>query len=145
MGEPPPPKPGEPPPVHHHSHVHPAVTPREGDGQGATKHMRSFAQILADEAENRNILEIKLIKKSSGDSTIPRPENLSLEKVGELMFDVLKIKAEDCIRVALITNRYDTKEVMLKPGVDPTPYLTTEPLTFHEHEVIVRRLTKQYK
>ena len=143
MGEPPPPKPGEPPPVHHQAQGHPAVTSREGDSQGVMKQMRSFAQILADEEEKRNILEIKLIKKISGDGTTTKPESLSLEKVGELMFDVIKIKAEDCIRVALVTNRYDTKEVMLKPGVDPTPYLTKEPLTFHGHEVTVKRQTNK--
>ena len=102
--------------------------------------MRTFAQILADEKENRNILEIKLTRVSYGDQgTQNKPESLSLEMIGELMFDVLKLKADECERVAIVTNRYDTKEVMLKPGVDPTPYLTTEPIRFRDHEVIVRR------
>ena len=102
--------------------------------------MRTFAQILADEKENRNILEIKLTKKYIGEEGAQmKAEHLSLERIGELMFDVIKLKASDCQRVAIVTNRYDTKEVMLKHGVDPTPYLTTEPFTFYDHEVIVRR------
>ena len=67
-----------------------------------------------------------------------KTENLSLEKIGELMFDVIKLKADECERVALTTNRYDTKEVMLKAGIDPTPYLTTKPILFHNHEVRVQ-------
>ena len=31
------------------------------------------------------------------------------------------------------------KKVKLKPNVDPTPYLTTEPIIFCEHEITVRR------
>ena len=140
MGDPPPFKPGEPPPVHPQVQGTHAATSSEGGSQGATKQMRTFAQILADEKENRNILEIKLTKKLIGvDGTQIKPEHLSLERIGELMFDVIKLKASDCQRVAIVTNRYDTKEVMLKHGVDPTPYLTTEPFIFYDHEVIVRR------
>ena len=59
--------------------------------------MRTFAQIIADEKESRNILEIKLTKKVGNDLEIQRkPENLSLESIGELLFDVIKLKAEDC-------------------------------------------------
>ena len=45
--------------------------------------------------------------------------------------------------VLLVTNRYDTKEVRLKYDVDPTPYLTTEPIIFCGHEVTVRRQTSK--
>ena len=138
MGDPIPPKPGEPPP----SQVagYPAVTSNVGGSNGGVKQMRTFAQILADEEERRNILEIKVTKRILGsDENQTRPESLSLEKIGELMFDIIKIKAEECVRVALVTNRYDTKEVMLKPGVDPTPYLTTQPIIWCDHEVTVRR------
>ena len=135
MGDPVPPKPGEPPPLQHHP-GHLAATSSVGGSLGGPKQMRTFAQILADERETRNILEIKLTKICTGDGV--KPENLSLEKIGELMFDVLKLKTDDCDRVALVTNRYDTKEVKLKPGVDPTPYLITDPITFYDHQVIVR-------
>ena len=42
-----------------------------------------------------------------------------------------------------MTNQYDTKEVKLKPDVDPTPYLTAEPIIFCDHEVTVRRQTSK--
>ena len=139
MGDPPPFKPGEPPPGHQIP-GHLAATSSVGGSHGVPKQMRTFAQILADEKEKRNILEIKLIRKfvvNEGNQS--KAEYLSLEKIGELMFDVLKLKADDCERVAIVTNRYDTKEVMLKHGVDPTPYLTSEPFIFYDHEVTVRR------
>ena len=104
-----------------------------GDPPPGPKQMRRFAQILADEKEKRNILEIKLTKRFYGDEgTQAKPEHLSLEKIGELMFDVIKFKVSECERVALVTNRYDTKEVMLKP------YLTKEPIIFFDPEVTVR-------
>ena len=141
MGDPHPPKPGEPPPNHQGQEPgHHAATSRVGGSTSGPRQMRTFAQILADEKENRNILEIKLTKRvgdEQGNQT--KPENLSLEKIGELMFDVIKLKADECERVALVTNRYDTKEVRLKAGVDPTPYLTSDPIIFHDHEVVVRR------
>ena len=57
------------------------------------------------EKEKRNILEIKLTKRFYGDEgTQSKPENLSLEKIGELMFDVIKFKVSECERVALVTN-----------------------------------------
>ena len=136
MGDPIPPKPGEPPPDQVHVGAN-AVTSKEGGSQEGPKKMRSFAEILADEKKNRNILEIKLTKICDDDQE--KPENLSLERIGELLFEVIKLKAEDCERVALVTSRYDTKEVKLKQGVDPTPYLTTQPIKFLNHEIVVRR------
>ena len=146
MGDPIPPKPGEPPPSQLPGYSARAVTSNEGGSQVGTKKLRTFAQILADEEERRNILEIKLTKKIVGaEENQARPESLSLEKIGELLFDVIKIKAEECMRVALVTNRYDTKEVMLKPGVDPTPYLTTQPIIWRDQQVTVRRRRQSSK
>ena len=51
--------------------------------------------------KKRNILEIKLIKKFyEEDGKQTKPENLSLEKIGVLTFDVIKLKTEDCASVA---------------------------------------------
>ena len=47
---------------------------------GGSKQMRTFAEILADEKANRNILEIKLTKiNKPGLSSENKVENLSLE------------------------------------------------------------------
>ena len=136
MGEPLPPKPGEPPPDQAQTGTK-AVTSKEEGSHGGPKRMRTFAEILADEKENRNILEIKLTKVH--DDNQVKADNLSLERIGELLFDVIMLKPEECERVALVTSRYDTKEVKLKPGIDPAPYITSEPIMFHNHEVVVRR------
>ena len=101
------------------------------------KKMRSFAEIIAEETANRNILVIKLTKIT--DENGAKAPNLSMEDVGELMFDMMKLAAADCKSVALHTSRYDTKEVLLKPRVDPSPYLTTVPFVFKGHEVSVSR------
>ena len=104
--------------------------------------LRSFQQILEDEKANRNILEVKLkkiVKQVEGEPV--KPANLSLEQVGELIFDVIGVNPSDCAGVALTTHRYDSKEVKLKPKVDASKYLTTEPLVFKDHEVKVRKQT----
>ena len=57
-----PPGPGDPPPLQLGTNLQPAhmaVTSTEGGSFAGPKKMRSFAQILAEEKENRKILEIK--------------------------------------------------------------------------------------
>jgi hypothetical protein len=116
------------------------VTPNEmGDRIGDSKQIRSFAQILADEKEKRNILEIKIRKITTfGDNDQVSVKPLNFEDISVLIFDVIKMKPNDCLGVALQTSRYDTKEVKLKHGVDPSPYLTNSPIVFKDHEVEVR-------
>ena len=64
----------------------------------------------------------------------------TVEDVSVLIFDVIKLNPNDCLGVALKTSRYDTKEVKLRPEVDPTPYLTgNNPILFKDHEVEVKR------
>ena len=101
--------------------------------------MRSFEEIMADASSNRNILEI-IIKKSfhESDSTVVKPPNLTFDQLGELLFDVLKIKSNDCLRVNLTTSRYDTREVMLKPGVDLSPYIKVID-DYYGHTVTTRK------
>ena len=116
------------------------VTSKEGDRLDGPQKMRSFAQIIDDERKNRNIIEIKITKIFSVvDGVTCKPENLTIAQVGELMFDIIKIKPEDCAGVGLYSSRYDTKEVKLKVGVDPTQYYTITPLVFLDHEVEVKK------
>ena len=83
-----------------------------------TPRLRSFAEIMADQKINRNILEIILKKKSTTDSdgNIVSPKNLNFDDLGTFLFDVLKISAEECLRFNYTLGRYDTREVMFKPG-----------------------------
>jgi hypothetical protein len=116
------------------------VTPsRLGGSVGRSAKMRSFAQIVAEEKQSRNILEIKMTRLQIDEEGVMKPaKSLNVEDVSILVFDVMKVKPEECLGVALSTSRYDTKEIKLKPGVDATQYLTKEnPIIFKDHEVTV--------
>ena len=118
------------------------TTPEQlgGSSDATPCRMRTFEEIVAYEKENRNILIVKLAKIVTfvnGEEV--RERSLNIEDIGELFFDVVKLKVEDCAGLSLSTNRYDTKEINLKPGVDPTPYLTTTPLTFKGHQVTITK------
>ena len=99
-----------------------------------TVRLRSFEEIIHDATNNRNILEIRLQKNINDSDPQVKPPNLTYDQLGELLFDLLKIKSEDCLRFNFSTPRYDTREVMLKPGVDLTPFITVIN-DFHGHTV----------
>ena len=102
--------------------------------------MRNFAEILNDEQHHRNILEVKLSRKSETiNGELIKSKTLSEADISELFFDIIKLKVEDCEGIALRTYRYDTKEIKLKRGTNPTPYLITSPITFKGHEVTVKK------
>ena len=61
-----------------------------------------------------------------------------MTKLGELLFDKLKLKSEDCLRFNFSSHRYDTREVILKPTVDLTPYIM-EIDDFYGHSVVTKR------
>ena len=101
---------------------------------------RTYAQIIQDEKSNRNILEIKLRKiTKEADGVTVKPRNLTQEDISELFFDTLKIEPKDCLGIAIFTNRYDCKEIKLRPGVDTTKYVTTNPIIFKDHEIQVKK------
>ena len=121
-----------------------AATSTQVEGsQGEMKKMRGFQQILAEEKENRNILEIKVRGQRviAEDGTEGRAKGLTIDEVSVLIFDVLKIDPDDCRGVALVTSRYDTKEVKLKSEVNPSKYLTSVPIHFKDHEITVSKQT----
>ena len=103
--------------------------------------MRSFAEILNEEKLHRNILEVKLIRtsvKNNNGETVKAP-TLNETDLSEFFFDVIKLKIEDCLGIALRTHRYDTKEIKLKRGVDPSPYLTLTPHLFKGHKITIKK------
>ena len=95
----------------------------EGKKSADNGRLRTFEEIINDATNNRNILKIRLQKNTSESEPLVKPANLSYEQLGELLFDQLKIKIEDCLRFNFSTSRYDSREVMLKPGVDLDPFL----------------------
>ena len=114
--------------------------PKNPTQESRPQPMRSFQQILQDEQTNRNILEVKIrkiTKEVEGGQV--KPPNLTLEQVGDLIFDEIKVDPAECTGVALITHRYDTREIKFKPKVDVSKYLTSKPFLFRDHEVVVRQ------
>ena len=106
---------------------------------GHPRKQRSFAEIMADQKINRNILEIILTKIPKEDSTgnVTKHRNLTYDEIATFIFDTLKISHTDCLRFNYTTGRYDTREVMFKAGVDLSPYLGN--YEFMEHEITTRR------
>ena len=111
-------------------------------GAGAAGHprkQRTFAEIIADQKLNRSILEISLtkIQKRDSDGNITKRRNLTFDEIGAFIFDTLKIQAADCLRFNYVTGRYDTREVMFKPGVDLGPYIGS--YIYLEHEITTKK------
>ena len=100
--------------------------------------MRSFEEIIADASANRNILEIHLKKNLNEENPSIKPANLTFDQIGELLFDLLKIKSEDCLRFNFSSYRYDRREVTMKPNVDISPYIKTVS-DFYGHTVTTSR------
>ena len=120
-----------------------SMTPALG-GDSVTslpRRMRSFAEILYDDQQHRNILEVKLVRTSknneSGENV--KVKTLNEDDLSEFLFDVIKLKIEDCLGLALRTHRYDTKEIKLKHGVDSSPYLTSTPILFKGHQISIKK------
>ena len=74
-----------------------------GRGNATEVKMRSFAEIIAAEKSERNILD------------------MSYDELGEFIFDILKINPDDCMGFGFNTGRYYTREIKFRPGVDLSP------------------------
>ena len=102
-----------------------------------------YAEIIATQKSQRNVLEIKMKKtnqdnRAAMDHTIVK--NLTFDDVSELIFEIINIQFEECIGVDYFTGRYDTREVMLKPDVDYSKYITIDPILFKDHEITVKKM-----
>ena len=121
------------------------MTPAKGgDSEDRTKsrpRLRNFAEILNEEMHYRNILEVKLVRLSflNDQGEHVKAKILSDIDLSEFFFDVLGLKVEDCLGIALRTHRYDTKEIKLKKNVDPSPYINEVPIVFKGHEFTIRK------
>ena len=122
--------------------VQQTMTPTQvGGGKNGQRKTRTFAQIIADDLQNRNIIEIileKIPEMKEGEMVPPKP--LTVKDLGELIFDTIKLDPASCLGVNLFTGRYDTKEIKLKSNFDPNPFLTQgSPIVFKGHYVTVRK------
>ena len=66
-------------------------------------------------------------------------KSLTFEELGELLFDILLMKPEECLDINLNSGRYDQRDIKLKPVIDITPYHRFDPVTFKNHGVKVIR------
>ena len=101
---------------------------------------RSWRQIVED-AKKQNILQItinKISKIENGETVKPR--NLKHDDIATFLFDILGIKAADCLGFDYSTGRYDTREVQLKNDIDTTRFLRVDPVEFLEHHIRVSAL-----
>ena len=113
------------------------TTPATGTDSVPPKRMRSFAEFLSNEQKNRNILLVKMTRGStSRDEVSIKP--LNQEDISEFLFDIIKLKVEDCEGIALRTHKYDTKEIKLKKNVDPVPYIRIILVSFKDHYIMIR-------
>ena len=95
-----------------------------GRGDGQEVRMRSFAEILAAESTQRNILEIHLIRINNDQNDAQSTgRNLNFDDLGELIFDVLNINPDDCLGFNYSTGRYDTREIKFKPLIDISQHI----------------------
>ena len=114
-----PPDRGKPPPLNSSESVIPSTVTSSGmggsEGGIIEKKNRTFEQIVADEKKNRNILEVKITRKQVEENGELKPAKaLTLDDVSVMIFDVIGVKPQDCLGVALYTSRYDTKESPLE-------------------------------
>ena len=140
-----PPDPGA---ISKHTSTPPSSTPQSGSTSawaggagkaGSPRKQRSFAEIIAEQKSSRNILVINLTKQqfTDTDGNISKPRNITFDEIGTFIFDILKIPVADCLRFNYITGRYDTKEIMLKPGVDLSPFIGT--FTYLDHNITTKK------
>ena len=124
-----------PPPISKHNSDQKAATKAwaMGGAPGGTSNMSTFSQIIEEEKTNRNIIEIHIMKTTS------RPKNLTFDDIGEFLFDIMKINPDDCLSFDYTTGRYDSRQIKLKPSINLTPYITTTPITFMEHEITIKK------
>ena len=110
-----------------------------GGGDATEVRMRSFAEIIASENQERNILEIHLIRLSTKENNVmTKSKALTFDDLGELIFDVLNVDYNECAGFNYTTGRYDTREIKFKPGVDLSPYVKTS-FEFKGHEVSTKK------
>ena len=132
-------------PPHNHPQQSLTYAKALGGESAGSSNLKKFAEIVAQQKEQRNVLEVKIKKIQASSQTTPseapsNPRNLTMDDISELTFDILGIKFEECVGIDFWTGRYDSREIILKPGVDTTKYITTEPIIFKEHEVHVKKM-----
>ena len=125
------------PPDHHQVHQSPDqmslsyAMAAGGATGGSSNNLRKYAEIIEAQKSDRNVLEVKIKRKNAFNRETNETGNvksLTFDDISELVFEVLNVQFEDCIGVDYFTGRYDSREIILKPGVDTSSYITSEPI-----------------
>ena len=114
-----------------------------GGASGGSQSLRKYAEIIALQKKERNVLELKLRKIKPININNQEAENvpnLTFDDLSELIFEVFNIKFEHCIGVDYNTGKYDTKEIHLKAEVDSSNYITSQPIMYKSHEITVKKM-----
>ena len=131
---------------------HPTPTPDQisltfaqavGGAAGGPSQMKKYAEIIAMQKTHRYVLELKIKKIKPSDQNqrvIEDIPSLTFDDISEIIFETLNVKFEQCIGVDYFTGRYDTREIILKPQVDPSQYITTDPILYKNHEITVKKM-----
>ena len=133
---------GGTPPSTDQPHPHPDQVTSDpawaGAGVLGGTNNRSFEQIIQEELKNRNIIEISL-QKLIEENSENQPRSLTFDDIGEIIFDIIKIKPEECISFDYNTGRNDTKHIQLKPSVQAERFVTQNPFKYKGFSVSVRK------
>ena len=112
-----------------------------GGAAGGSSHLKKYAEIIATQKSQRNVLEVKIRKTNPiSTETTSEVKSLTFDDISELIFETLNIQFEECVGVDYFTGRYDTREILLKPEVDATKYITAEPIKFKDHDITVKKM-----
>ena len=134
------PPPGHPPPSSSPTpdQLSPTYAKAVGGATGSPSQLKKYAEIIAHQKSQRNVLEVKIRKITS--TGMNPPKHLTLDDISEFIFENLNLQFEECVGVDFFTGRFDTKEILLKPGIDSSKYITSEPIVYKEHEIEVKKM-----
>ena len=113
-----------------------------GGVSGGKSNLLKYEEIIVQQKTQRNVLEMKIKKviTKDNDGEIIQPKSLTIDDLSEFVFEILNVQFDECVGVDFFTGRYDTREILLKPQVDTSKYITKEPLVYKQHEITIKKM-----
>ena len=103
---------------------------------------RSWQQIFQDARDNRNIIELHITRIQQAEQA-PQSKPLNHDDLSDFLFKILKIKRGDIVGIDYSGSGYGHREVELKAGVDPDPFIRTAAETYMNHKISVKKEMKK--
>ena len=104
--------------------------------------LRIYAELVTRQKKERNMIEIKFVKQRKEGDLSRGSRNIELDVISEYIFVELGVKPDEILEVDLNTGRFDTKQILLKPGVDSDKFANDFPDTFGEYTVTVNKMSQ---